>query len=270
MHRAEPVLLKISNKFNEGGIVRKRKIVLLFASCAAVAFAVLPCSSQEVRPAVKIVYIVPADRVIRPEYARNVANAARNVRIWYLQQVGGGRTFHLDSPAVSVVRSTHLADWYATNPIGNEPALWFWYNAIADTFALTGAAFDDPNHRWVLYLDADMACGQIAGSAAGVALLPANDLRGLAGELNLPACPEEAPDMGGVGRWRGGLAQELGQTFGLVQRVQPSPCPGGTDDAALMCLGYIQYPQTFLLARDKSILASSPFFLPRPQAPPQP
>jgi cold shock protein len=52
---------------------------------------------------------------------------------------------------------------------------------LADGFALTGGRFFDPENRWIFYLDADPACGQITGGTSGVALLPANDLRGSPG-----------------------------------------------------------------------------------------
>jgi len=109
----------------------------------------------------------------------------------------------------------------------------------------------------VFYIDADVACGQVIGGAAGVALLAANDLRGLTGQQNVPACPGEPPDAAGVCRWVGGLGHELGHAFGLEH---PVPCPGGSDDAALMCLGYITYPATYLTQADQEILDVSPFF----------
>jgi len=64
--------------------------------------------------------------------------------------------------------------------------------------------------------------------------------------------------MGGVCRWVGGLGHELGHTFDLAH---PIPCPGGSADGALMCLGYITYPDTYLLPEDKEILEASPFFV---------
>jgi hypothetical protein len=57
----------------------------------------------------------------------------------------------------------------------------------------------------------------------------------------------------------GGLAHELGHTFGLPH---PVPCPGGSSDSAEMCLGYITYPNTYLLPADKAILDASPFLSP--------
>jgi|SRR5690348_4430978 len=214
-------------------------------------------SPKQALPAVRAVYIIPADHAYRHDYAFALERAVENVRTWYQLQMGG-KTFALPKPVVQVVYSEHPAAWYSTTAAGGDAALWFWYNAIADAFALTGGRFEDPNARWLYYLNADPACGQVTGAAAGVALFPANDLRRLVGETNIPPCSFNPPDTGGVCRWVGGLGHELGHTFGLPH---PVPCPGGSDDAALMCLGYITYPDTYLLPQDKITLNASPFFL---------
>lgn len=189
-------------------------------------------------PEVRMVYLVPADRPFRPDYAIAMENAIRHVQVWYHEEMDG-KTFNLHKRVVEVYRTPHTAQYYATNPAGSFPNLWFFFNAIADAFALTGGIFDDPNNRWIFYLDADTACGQLVGAALGVALVPANDLRGLVGEENVPACVGEPPDVAGLCRWVGGLAHLLGLTFGLPH---PDPCPGGSADNTLMCLGYITYP----------------------------
>ncbi|HEX7423755.1 MAG TPA: hypothetical protein VF311_07700 [Terriglobales bacterium] len=209
---------------------------------------------------VRIVYLVPSDRLFRSEYRRRIKAAIFNVQMWYRGQMGNGETFRLPHPVVKVVHTSHAAAWYETNPVtGADARLWFWFNALADAFSATGAQFYDPNHRWVFYIDADPGCGQVIGSAASVALLGANDLRGLTGQPNIPACSWEPPDTGGVCRWVGGLGHELGHTFGLPH---PVPCPGGSADDALMCVGYITYPDTYLLPEDKEILEASLFFWP--------
>jgi hypothetical protein len=132
---------------------------------------------------------------------------------------------------------------------------------VADAFGLTGGGFFDPNNIWVFYIDSDPACGQVTGATSGVAVLPANDLRGLAGEPNIPPCPDDLPDTAGVCRWVGGLGHELGHALGL-------PHPAACEDSdptticpsdALLWLGYITYPNTYLLDEDKAILRSSPF-----------
>lgn len=113
----------------------------------------------------------------------------------------------------------------------------------------------------MFYIDSDPACGQLTGAAAGVAVLPANDLRGVAGEENIPLCAGQPADDAGVCRWVGGLGHELGHALGLPHPLacedgNPSTeCPSNT----LMWLGYITYPDTFLLESDKVTLEESPF-----------
>jgi hypothetical protein len=238
--------------------------------CAALSlsvFCLLPAYAQSVprgeakqtQPAVRIVYLIPSDRSQRQDYELAIKKAIENVQVWYLLQMSG-KTFGLSKPVVEALYTNHPANFYATNPVGSDAPFWFFFNAVADGFALTGGEFDDPKYRWVFYLDADPACGQLGGgAAAGVALLPANDLRGLVGEANIPPCSFEPPDTHGVCRWVGGLGHELGHTFGLPH---PDPCPGGASDDALMCVGYIIYPFTYLLPTDRTILDASPFFLP--------
>jgi hypothetical protein len=121
--------------------------------------------------------------------------------------------------------------------------------------------FNDPEDVWVFYIDADPACGQGVGGTSGVALLPANDLRGLVGEPNVPPCPGDSPDTGGVCRWIGGLGHELGHAFGLPH---PPGCDQGMCDEeaylSLMYVGYVFYPDTYFLEEDKTRLEASPFF----------
>ena len=79
-----------------------------------------------------------------------------------------------------------------------------------------------------------------------MAVLPAHDLRGLVGLEPL-----------GVNRWIGGLGHELGHAFGLRH---PPACEMSCPFGPLMGLGYLTYPDAFLLPEDKAILNASPFF----------
>ena len=212
---------------------------------------------------VRVVYLVPADRAIRDEYADGIEAAVQHFRIWLRNELGNGTTFAVNKPIVEVVATPHAAAWYSTNPAGDY-VLWFWHNVLADAFALTGGGFFDPDNVWVFYIDSDPGCGQATGATSGVALVPANDLRGLAGEANIPPCAGAPPDTAGLCRWVGGFGHELGHALGLphpsaCEDSDPNTvCPSGT----LMWLGYITYPQTSLLASDKAALAASPFIVP--------
>jgi hypothetical protein len=247
--------------------VQSRRSAPLFVG---VAFAVLFVSQGFVGvqdaprapgPVVRVVYLVPADRVVRNDYVDNLTAAIRHLQIWYRDAMGDGTTFSLHKPVVEVVQTSQVASWYGTNPLG-DPAVWFFNNVVTDAFALTGGAFFDPNNIWVFYIDSDPACGQLVGATSGVSVLPANDLRGLAGEPNVPPCVGQPPDTAGVCRWVGGLGHELGHALGLPH---PSACADSDPNTicpsnALLWLGYITYPETFLLEEDRLALMQSPFF----------
>ena len=208
---------------------------------------------------VRVVYLVPTDRTVRDDYVDRLEAAIEHLQIWFRNEMGDGTTFDVNKRPVEVVQASQPAAWYSTNPAGDYP-LWFWNNVLSDAFALTGGAFSDPNNIWAFYIDSDPGCGQAVGAAAGVVLLPANDFRGLAGEANLPPCAGQPPDTAGICRWVGGLGHELGHAFGLPH---PQGCEAGDPvcpSNALLWLGYITYPQTFLLESDKETLAQSPFF----------
>jgi hypothetical protein len=212
-------------------------------------------------PVVRVIYLVPSDGSIRRDYARHLDGAIDHVQIWLRNELGENLSFSTNKKPVEVIQTSHTAAWYRDNPAGDFP-IWFFSNVLADGFALTGGQFNDPSNIWVFYIDSDPACGQLVGAAAGVAVLPANDLRGLAGENNIPPCPGQLPDTEGVCRWVGGLGHELGHALGLPH---PPGCEAGDPSCpsnALMWLGYITYPNTFLLESDKTLLENSPFASP--------
>ncbi len=211
---------------------------------------------------VHIVYLVPSDREVNEKYRQTLVKATRDLQLWYASQTSDGSTFTVHEEVVDVLHTEHPAEWYSTH-IDGDPSLWFWNNVLADAFPLTGGDFDQEFDIWAYYIDADGACGQIAGSGtSGVAVLPANDLRGLAGEQNIPPCADDPPDNGARCRWVGGLAHELGHAFG---RPHPDGCDTpvegvSCDENALLYLGYASYPNTYLTEPDKTALASSKFF----------
>src|SRR3954451_16503386 len=211
---------------------------------------------NRVQRLVHIIYLVPADKALNLKYVEHLRRAVRNVRSWYEDQLDR-RTFVTDKPTVSVI---HLSQpGFAYNAPNQTLQFSFFNNVIHEAFALTGAVFDDPNNRWIFYIDADPACGQDTGATFGVALLPANDFRGLSGEQNIPPCPGQLPDNNPVGRWVGGLAHLMGRAFGLDF---PPGCVDGDPNTAcqenaLMWTGYVRFPNTFLLPLDKEVLAQS-------------
>lgn len=211
---------------------------------------------------VHIVYLVPSDREVNEAYRSTLVKTTRDLQLWYAGQTQDGSTFTVHEEVVDVLNTEHPAAWYSTNPNG-DASMWFWNNVLADGFPATGGDFNQDFDVWAYYIDADGACGQIAGSGtSGVAVLPANDLRGLTGEANVPPCPEDSPDNGARCRWVGGLAHELAHAFG---RPHPDGCDSpvegvSCDEGALMSLGYASYPETYLTDADKTALAGSRFF----------
>lgn len=210
-------------------------------------------------PAVRVLYLVPANRHPRRAYARAIRDAIRSVRAWYQRELGNGKTFALNDPVVDVFMTPHRASWYQGELGRND----FFFNVLNDAIALAG----EPSgpFAWVVYIDAHPACGQIGGGAIpGFAVLPANDLRGLVDRRNLPRCADEPADLAGVCRWVGGLGHELGHAFGLPH---PAACDAGSPacpSTTMMWLGFREYPSTFLLEEDKLILDQSPLFQPMP------
>jgi hypothetical protein len=220
---------------------------------------------------VHVVYLVPADKTPRDDYAAAVEEAILEMQAFYQEELGisrsrgrktVGETFETFTPTVEVVVTPHDSAYYNAN--NQAGSFEFFFRAVGDGFEATGGGFNDPDAVWVYYIDADPACGQGTGGTSGVALLPANDLRGLVGEPNVPPCIGDPPDTGGVCRWVGGLGHELGHAFGLPH---PPGCDQGTCSAeaffSLMFFGYILYPDTYFLDEDKELLEASPFFAER-------
>ena len=222
-------------------------------------------SGTTTEPRVHVVYLVPSDRQASPLYVSTLEKTIRELQLWYQDHTTDAVTFEVSDPVVEVVATPNPAAFYSTNPNG-DAYLWFWNNVLDDAFAATGGTFNDPEHRWLYYIDADGACDQIAGSGtSGVAVLPANDLRGLTGQPNQPPCPDAPPDDGPRCRWVGGLGHELGHAFnlphppGCEDQDRTTPC----DSGALMYLGYASYPDAYFTEDDQVTLAASPFFAPR-------
>lgn len=218
---------------------------------------------------VRIIYLAPSDRLIRDEYKAAIADAAIHLQDFYQKEMAGNLTFSLNSPIVEAYRTAHPASYYQTHQSspGSAQSQWFYENALIDGFGFTGGGFNDPNNRWIFYIDADPLCGQVIGGTSGIAVLSANDFRGLNGEPNTPRCSAEQADSGGKYRWIGGLGHELGHAFNL-----PHPpgcgngqvnygCAGGAFAAnSLMWVGFYYYPNTYFLPEDKQALSNSGFF----------
>ena len=223
-------------------------------------------AGAESTPVVQAFYVVPSDKQIRDDHIAAIDEALTDVQEWYGSELatdGAWQTFARASE-VEVIRSAHPASWFASTTSG-DAIYAFWQNASSEI-----APHNDPDLLTAVYINADPDCGQITGAVPGLVIFPANDLRGLVSEENVPACSGELADTGGVDRWRGGLATLLASAFELSA---PAPCTD--DDPATACrddtltwTGYLAYPNAVLLAEDRTTLRGNRYFsvLRSPQA----
>lgn len=241
-----------------GRVLRTLRFIDLGESVSALGAEPRNTQAVTVTPQVRAVYLVPSDRVSQEGYRIGIERAIRQLQGFYRDQLANGKAFSIHDPVVEVLPTTHPVSWYRTDAPASSEAGRFWESVLNDGFQLTGGSFDDPNNRWVFYIDADPLCSQYVGGTHGIALLPRNDLRGLVCDGNTPPCPDQGPDLLPICRWVGGLGHELGHAFNL-----PHPTPGGCPapdtpcSHALMWIGYSAYPDAYLLPSDKNSLLNS-------------
>lgn len=220
----------------------------------------------------RFIYFHPTDRPFRSDYSGAVKNAAITLHDWYRVQLDGAIAFQLPQPVVRDFALAHPASWYATHDpgsasfYGGDPRMRFWDNVLIEAFALTGGRFFDQSSAWLYYVDADSGCGQLGGAGgSSVAILTANDLRGLVGEPYYDCNGIEDPGLEfPPNRWIGGQGHELGHVYGLPH---PPGCDAGLntcDAGALMWAGfYYGFPSpTYLRADELPVLLTGPFFGP--------
>lgn len=204
---------------------------------------------------VRFVYLVPSDRPVSTTYPDRIAFAARHFQSWLASRLNG-RTFRLASPAVQILRSDKPARWFSA----------FYRNTLDEIGRLGAGKLNDPQARYIVYVEADHSCGQSGAGGNGVAVVSANDLRGLSGEALVPACEKpNGAEIAGRCRWIGGMGHELLHTLGLTHPDTSPACQTiQCRSTALMMHGYISYPDAGLLDDEISLLKRSPFVFDQP------
>jgi hypothetical protein len=214
-----------------------------------------PQSSKKVR----VVYLTPSDRTASQTYSGLLEKGARHLQRWFRDAMPG-KTFTLASPVVAERKTQNPASWYSTHLASGSTEVSFWDNVYADANDAASVQRSDPDNVWLVYIDADPACGQAGGCMDGVCVFSANDLRGLAQEKLAKVCSTDSDTPLPVCRWVGGMGQMLGLGLGLPF---PPGCPEhltSCDSSALMWSGMYDYPNTHLTASDRATLAKNPFF----------
>lgn len=218
-----------------------------------VLFAVTSLSiAQEADfPKINFYYLIPSDRAFNQSYVDGIERAALSVQSFYSKELGGA-VFTTTNPIVQVVYSDNDAAWHADQ---------MWDRARETV----GTKFNDPNNVYVIYVDAMPSCtpNNGIGGTSGVAVVPENDLRGLAGLQILPDTCSGRVDIEREGRWFGGLAHELGHALGLPHPVDcnlEGESGPACDTNSVMWLGYIDYPNTYFGSEDIATLLQSVFF----------
>jgi len=182
---------------------------------------------------VRVVFLVPSDREADLTYVANLEDSLRTTQLWLADRMPGRTSFRVHEPPVEVFATPHPAAWYSTEPNAatDNADLYFWYNTLDDGFAVTGGGWDDPDNVWLFYIQADRTCTQADGGVAGVAVLPENDLRGLAGEEIVPLCGESPEELTfSRCRWVGGMllrimnALELPPPLACTDEDDATPC----------------------------------------------
>ncbi|WP_437310284.1 hypothetical protein [Sorangium sp. So ce388] len=195
-------------------------------------------SAQASTKSVRVLYVVPSDAQ-RSDRAALVANAVEhNRQTWH----NYGATMTTDD--VVTVRSHHDVSWFLTNPNGYHGALaeWYWFgnacNAARDVYP--DACTWDANHKYIIFLEADISSVNSNGAAAnfGAAVMPKWIIDGA-----------EQGDLHRIGS----IGHELGHTFGMPH----SDCPSLWPTKNIMCngdyyphnrLNHLDYPYLFSAA----------------------
>jgi len=218
--------------------------------------ACVPPTGSTTGKLVRVVYMVPSDRTPDPRYIATLEQSVLSLQLWLRDQMPNRTSFRVHHPLVNVVKTEHPEAYYRTNDTGGGD-LVFWDNVRDDTFLHLDTDWDDPDNVWLVYADADEACGQRAGAVAHLAVFPKNDLRGLTGEERVPPCGGE-PDTNGRCRWVGGMGLLMFIGMG-VPNPAAEDCDVACQNALLTWFGYNAFPDAIVSEAQQDYLTGTGF-----------
>lgn len=204
---------------------------------------------------IKIIYVVPKDRKERQDFTSAITDAVRRFQTWLGARLGGA-TIRIASPAITVFHSQRDAAWFQGDA---SPSSNFWRVTTREMAGFGLVKYNDPGMRYLIFVDADLRCGQSGAGGEGIAVLEANNLKGLVGDPIVPAClARSGADIQSRDRWIGGVGHELLHTLGLGHADQYEDCrDAACQNSALMKFGYVRYPNAELRPQDKLFLRNS-------------
>ena len=199
---------------------------------------------------VRVIYAAPWDREFRSDYRDAIQHAIVDLQSWYRRQLGG-LTFSLYDATPEQCQLSGNHDDYDSGDV--------WAKILEGVQHCAAVGHGSAEFVWVLYVAVKEECGEeheLGRGGSGVTMLQAAE-----GDFDLGPyyyC-DEGPYERTSGGVIGGLGHELGHALGL-------PHPPGCDDGlptcdydALMHLGFVTYPNTYLRPDEKQILWRSPF-----------
>ena len=207
--------------------------------------------SPTARGKVRVIYAAPADRPFRADYSSGISWAMTEAQTWFRDQLRG-LTFELHDTVPRFCPLPEDSDHYAT---GHS-----WDRIVEDVQDCAPVNDDTPGVSWYVFANVQERCGEdheLGKGTPGLAIVPRHDLEVLAGSAPIEGC--EGPVTRSRPSIAAGFAHELAHTLGV-------PHPPGCDDGlahcdfdALMSLGYLEYPETYLRPDEKEFLMRSRF-----------
>ena len=203
---------------------------------------------------VRVLYVSPADRQFRADYSEGITHVLVDLQSWYRRQTGG-LTFSLYDTTPEHCRLPEPSDYYAR---GNA-----WEKVQQDVQPCAPVEYGRTTFVWVLYVDVDEACdepNELGAGGDGITMMPRGDLEGMTNPGTDYYDCDEGPYNDPLERWIGGAGHELGHAIRDLRH--PPGCDEGLPSCdpvfgSLMHLGYITYPDTYLLTEDKETLLRS-------------